>query len=313
MKKMAGNIIHLRHLAIALLFIPLLTGCGPGFPIITIEQEKMELDVASLKEESTVYKERIAKLEKGFSGDDGVGLEGLDFEIRKTRAELDADINGLREEMASLKGELEASRHTAELLREAIGDIEIKVEEEVASREKSTQPGQQLITGMEAQLSSVTARLDDLERRLLPIEKGALSAKVKASTIPREKPETLYNKSLLLLKDKAFEKSLTSFTRFIELFPDHGLADNAQYWIGEIFYAQGDWERAVLEFDTVIKKYPDGDKVPAALLKEGLAFHRIGAIKEARLLLERVTVDYPKSSEAKLAGERLKKMGSGKK
>ncbi len=313
MKRMAGYKIYLKHLAIALLFIPLLTGCGSGFPIITVEQENRELDVASLKKESIEYKERISKLEQELSGGDGVGLEGLDFEIRKTRAELDADINGLREEMASLKGELEAARHTAELLREAIGDIEIKVEEEVASREKSPQPGQQLTTEMEAQLSSITARLDDLDKRLLPLEKGALSAKVKASTIPREKPETLYNSSLLLLKDKAFEKSLASFTRFIELFPDHGLTDNAQYWIGEIFYAQGDWERAVLEFDTVIKKYPKGDKVPASLLKEGLAFHRIGAIKEARLLLERVTADYPKSSEAKLAGEKLKKMGSGKK
>ncbi|MEE9591314.1 MAG: tetratricopeptide repeat protein, partial [Thermodesulfobacteriota bacterium] len=79
----------------------------------------------------------------------------------------------------------------------------------------------------------------------------------------------------------------------------------AQYWIGEIFYAKGDWERAILEFDDVIKKYPKGDKVPAALLKEGLSFSRLGAKKESRLLLTRVIKNYPKSNEADIAKKKL--------
>jgi len=310
---MEGNFMKLKHLALTLLFIPLFTGCGPGMPIMTVEQKQMMTDVASLKGDAADYKRRLTKLEQDLSGGDDAEAGGLAFEIRKTRAELDSDIDRVREEMASMRGGIESANHTAELLRESIGDIEIKVEEVEASMKNSTQAtGQQVTTDVEARLSSLTARVDDLEKRLLPIEKGALSAKARASTTSIEKPVPLYNRSLLLLKDKKYEKSLTSFTRFVELFPAHDLTDNAQYWIGEIFYDQGDWERAVLEFDTVVKKYPDGDKVPAALLKEGLSFNRIGATKEARLLLQRVIDNYPKSSEARLARERLKKVGKGK-
>ncbi|MFQ5329927.1 MAG: tol-pal system protein YbgF [Thermodesulfobacteriota bacterium] len=302
----------LKHLAIALLFIPLFTGCGPGMPIMTVEQKQMMADITSLKGDSADYKRRLTTLEQELSGSDGAEAGGLAFEIRKTRAELDSDIDRVREEMASLRGGIESAAHTSALLRESIGDVEIKIEEVAARQGKSPATEQRVTTDIEARLSSLTARVDDLEKRILPIEKGALSAKARASTTSTEKPVALYNRALLLLKDKKYERSLASFTRFIELFPSHELTDNAQYWIGELFYDQGDWERAVLEFDTVIKKYPDGDKAPAALLKEGLSFNRIGATKEARLLLQRVIDNYPKSSEARLARERLKKMGKGK-
>ncbi|MFQ5585384.1 MAG: tol-pal system protein YbgF [Thermodesulfobacteriota bacterium] len=305
---MTGNILNLGNLSIALLLIPLLYGCGPGFPIMTAAQEEMVLDVAHLKKESARHKKQLARLEKELSGGGDGGLEALGFEIKTTRAELDADMNGIREDMASLRGEIEEAKHASDLLRESIGDIEIRMEERGASRD-TTAAQKQILTGLGSQLSSLGSRLDNLEKRIALLEKGAHVTK--GTTPPQKKPESLYNRSLLLLKDKKYEKSLASFTRFIELFPNHGLTDNAQYWIGEIFYARGDWERAVLEFDAVIKKYPEGDKVAAALLKEGLSFHRLGADKEARLLLERVIESHPKSSEATIARAKLKKMEKG--
>ena len=60
----------------------------------------------------------------------------------------------------------------------------------------------------------------------------------------------------------------------------------------------------MLEFNEVLKKYPKSNKVPAALLKQGMAFSELGNKKEARLVLEKVVDKYPKTEEA----DRAKKM-----
>ena len=78
-----------------------------------------------------------------------------------------------------------------------------------------------------------------------------------------------------------------------------------------MYYAQKDYERAVLEFNEVVKKYPKGKKVPAALLKQGMAFYELGNKKEARLVLEKVMDKYPKTEEANTAKKVLKKIESG--
>jgi len=61
---------------------------------------------------------------------------------------------------------------------------------------------------------------------------------------------------------------------FLRRFPRHDYADNAQYWLGEAFYAQKDYPHALGEFRNVIETYPRGNKVPDALLKVGTAITR---------------------------------------
>ncbi|MBI5599070.1 MAG: tol-pal system protein YbgF, partial [Deltaproteobacteria bacterium] len=118
---------------------------------------------------------------------------------------------------------------------------------------------------------------------------------------------TLYLEGLDLVRvNKDYEKGLQAFERFLSLYPDHELSDNAQYWIGEAYYATGDWEKAILEFNKVIKNYPKGDKVPAALLKQAFSFERLGAMKESGILLKKVIAEHPKSTEAEIAEKHLK-------
>ena len=50
------------------------------------------------------------------------------------------------------------------------------------------------------------------------------------------------------------------------------LMPNIQYWLGEVFYAQKNFERAVIEFGDGLQKYPDSIKGPDNMLKLGLSF-----------------------------------------
>jgi TolA-binding protein len=71
-----------------------------------------------------------------------------------------------------------------------------------------------------------------------------------------------------------------------------------------------EFDQAILEFDAVRRKYPNGDKVPAALLKQGFAFAELGDRVDARLILQELIERYPLSAEATKAKERLKTLRS---
>ena len=58
----------------------------------------------------------------------------------------------------------------------------------------------------------------------------------------------------------------------MEKYPKSNSADNAQFWIGEIYYREKWYEKAILEYQKVIENYPQGNKISAALLKQGLHF-----------------------------------------
>jgi tol-pal system protein YbgF len=91
-------------------------------------------------------------------------------------------------------------------------------------------------------------------------------------------------------------------------YPSSDNADNAQFWIGETFYQEKSYEKAILEYQKVIEKYPRGNKVPAALLKQGLAFLNLKDRVNSRLIFEELVRKYPNTSEAKAASDKLKEL-----
>ena len=108
------------------------------------------------------------------------------------------------------------------------------------------------------------------------------------------------------LRERDYRGAIERFKKFVELYTDSNLTDNAQYWIGESYYALKEFDEAILEFDVVRKKYPEGDKVPAAWLKIGYAFAELGNRVDARLILQEVINRYPQSKEAEKAQEKIR-------
>ena len=108
-------------------------------------------------------------------------------------------------------------------------------------------------------------------------------------------------------------KAREKFQTFLLLYPNSDLADNAQFWIGESFYKQKEYERAILEYEKVIQKYSQGSKVPSALLKQGFAFYALDQIEEAEILFDRVIKEAPRSEQAEIAKKKLEAMANSKK
>jgi len=71
---------------------------------------------------------------------------------------------------------------------------------------------------------------------------------------------------------------------------------------------QADYERAILEYEKLLKQYSKGDKVPAALLKQGFSFLNLGDQVDAKLLFKKVLKEHPNSPQAQIAANKLKSL-----
>jgi tol-pal system protein YbgF len=102
-----------------------------------------------------------------------------------------------------------------------------------------------------------------------------------------------------------YDLALSEFRQYVETYPGSELADNAQYWIGEILFAQKKLTEAVAEFEKVRAVNPNGDKTATALYKRGMILLEMGRRDEAVVQLLGVFKDYSKTKEGELAYQKL--------
>lgn len=107
------------------------------------------------------------------------------------------------------------------------------------------------------------------------------------------------------LQRENYQLALMNFRSFLAEFPQTHLSDNAQYWVGEIYYAQGQFNQAVDEFRRVVDDYPGQDKVPAAYYKIALCFINLRDTATARRYLISLLERFPEAQEARMAEEKL--------
>ena len=122
--------------------------------------------------------------------------------------------------------------------------------------------------------------------------------------IPAE-PLRIYRDALEALRAGHHAAALAGFRRFLDHYPVHDYADNAQYWIGECYYDLHQYQAATREFRAVIERYPRGNKVPDAMLKLGFSHLALGQVVEGRQVLDSLVRAFPKHASAALATTRL--------
>jgi len=122
---------------------------------------------------------------------------------------------------------------------------------------------------------------------------------------PKLSAADLYRSALASFTEEDYQASILRFEEFVANHPEHDLADNAQYWIGECYYAQKNFDQAVVEFGKVDTHFSSGNKAPAALLKKGLALKEAGKGPDAAAVLRQVVSRYPASDEASIAENKL--------
>jgi tol-pal system protein YbgF len=207
--------------------------------------------------------------------------------LRGRQADIGADMTNLSDQVRKLRGELEQTSNP-ERLKSDLKDIQ-------------------------ARLEDLAARMRKIENLVgtgkSPVKEGKRDATQAAApdTAQEGKPDLKesYLEAFNDYKSRKYDGARRKFQAFLKQFPHASLASGAQFWIGECYYMEGNFEKAILEYDKVPLNYPKGEMVPHSLLKQGLSFLKIGDKTGARILLEKLSSDYPDTDQANIAKSTL--------
>jgi tol-pal system protein YbgF len=109
--------------------------------------------------------------------------------------------------------------------------------------------------------------------------------------------EQLYHDAFKLLQDGDYAGAERSFKAFVQNNPKHPLAGNAQYWLGETYYARRDYQNAMVSFAEGYKVYKASPKGPDNLLKLGITLAVLNKKQEACAVFQRFNQDYPRATD----------------
>jgi len=216
--------------------------------------------------------------------------------IRQQAAGARASIENLKAQIRLLSGEFEENNHL--------------IQRKMKYFEASFQNLESRMGLIEKKLNIKTTRINQIEA-YLDIEPKT------ESTTPKTEPKAIskkvlsedeiYTAAIQFINQENYEAARKKLKAFLKRHPQSTRADNAQFWIAETYFREKWYEKALIEYQNVIERYPKGNKVPAAYLKQALAFEKIGDKANARLVLKELIKKFPKANEAKIGRQKLNK------
>ncbi|MFB3885764.1 MAG: tol-pal system protein YbgF [Thermodesulfobacteriota bacterium] len=273
------------------------------------EGESLKKDLLAVQENQRAIKKDLSTLRAD-----------TDNEMKKIRADLLLRIENIQSDMRILSTGIEEYK---DFLKKPAKEID-RVKEEIALRtrmleergktfEEKNRNLEDRVKGLEERLKEAADRFKGLEGKMT--ELSSKLKEIEKTPPPKETPPEskatptgigdLYKDAYETFQRGHLEESRRKFEAFLKFYPNTELSDNAQFWIGETYYLKKDYEKAILEYEKVIVKYPEGEKISAALFKQALAFLELGDKTNARNLLRRVVERYPHSDQAEMARKKL--------
>ncbi len=267
--------MNIRNFSLCLVIVALF------FPVTAGAQESrvQELEEAVQSIQRRLYRQDAQKAPKDEAEEgDSISSAGVD--------RLQSRVDELEDVIRALTGRLEEMSHTISTLR-------TRVQKEGAAKPSpAAGPPKQLATPVTEEDGNNGGEVDG--EPLLPDEDTSASAAGKEDD---QSPEGLYNKAYNLLKQGDYDRAETLFSRMVKEHPDHQLAPNAQYWLGETHFVRGDYKRAAVAFADGLEKYPEGAKGAANLLKMGMSFAHLDRTEKACEAFRSLTREYPNAPE----------------
>lgn len=201
----------------------------------------------------------------------------------------------------SLRTEVAGMRVRDSLAYVTLADVQREVQEQRdillstrAATGSTTREMMDQMARLESSLNEVMGRFQRVsERTSVPATPGGADA------------TQVYDQAAQDLTQGRYEMALQGFRDVVRQFPTSELADNAQYGVGECFFAMAKFDSAAIAYAMVEALSPQGDKVPAALFKLALSQEKEGQDGAARKTLEDLVKRFPNAGEAQLARERL--------
>lgn len=240
------------------------------------------------------------------------------------------------EKMAALTVLVQQSVDAANKANTAVALMERQLDERMKGQEKSVAAPvaglsskvdtladefrfvRETINELNSKMSKLNTQMADVSQTVATLQTppepppaaGPGAGSSSATPPPGVTAESLYSAAL---KDKSrsnYDLALAQFQDFLRWYDNTDLAPNAQFHIGDIYYAQGNYEKSIEAFNLQMEKYPENtNKNPDALFMKGRSLMQLGRRSDAATEYRALIQKYPRTEPADKARAELKNMG----
>jgi tol-pal system protein YbgF len=241
----------------------------------------------------------------------------LQTQVTQLQQQMTAMTRSFDERMGVMKNLLEQNTDAANKVSAVIGGLQASI-----NKQQQDRAGQ--VDQISGQIQALNDTMDELKVRLAKLSKQfedmsaaqqslaaqQAQAQQQAQAIAQAPaPDVLYNNALRDYTGGNNDLSTQEFNDYIKFYPNTDLAGNAYFYLAEVQFKAGDYQKAVVNYDLVIQNFPSGNKAAAAQLKKGFALLELGKEDEGVQELKHVIQRYPRTNEAVQARDRLRKLG----
>lgn len=220
---------------------------------------------------------------------------------------------------------LDQSLDAISKLNTAMGSMQKTVQDMQANSGSHLDTMSTQVQGLADNLEDVKARLAKINQQLAETQSTVQSLDSKlsggtpgpgpggaaaGSSGPAPSADVLYSNGLRDTTGGKYDLARQEFQDYLRYYPTTDLASNAQFYLGEIDYAQKQYKEAVGEYDKVITNYPKSFKMATARLKKGMALLELGQKASAIRELREVVRRYPGTEEERRARAKLHEVGA---
>ena len=139
-----------------------------------------------------------------------------------------------------------------------------------------------------------------------PVQDNTPEPPPPAQTITDAQCIETYDEAFTMVRRGEYENAITEFQKFMADCPDHENIPNAYYWIGESYYSQAEYAKAIEQYDQLLERFPASPNLGRTLYKLARCHQELGRANEARTLYQRLVDEYAGTLEAENAAQRLK-------
>ena len=161
---------------------------------------------------------------------------------------------------------------------------------------------EQISRKVDKSMQDMDFRIQDVEKSLIEVNKSLKESIANQSAIQEnaytssKAPRNDYQEALTLIKNYQYKRAESLLKNFISDNRNSPLQGSAHYWLGETFYARGNYAQASVYFLKGYQGYPKSNKVHDNLLKLAMSLGQMGKIKESCTTFNKLLTERPAPS-----------------
>src|ERR1039458_2206399 len=188
----------------------------------------------------------------------------LQTQVAQLQQQMTAMKQSLDERMGVMRNLLEHSADAVNKVSAAIGELQASI-----NKQQQDRAGQ--VDQISGQIQSLNDTMDELKVRLAKLSKQFEDMQAAQQSLAAQQsqaqqqaqamaaappPDVLYNNALRDYNGGKNDLAVQEFNDYIKFYPNTDLAGNAYFYLAEIQYKAGDYQKAVESYDLVLQNFP---------------------------------------------------------